>query len=51
MGDLNGHVGSRTVEGVIGNFGVGNINEEGEMLIDFCVRNNLSVMNTFFKHQ
>ena len=51
MGDLNGHVGSRTVEGVIGNFGVGNTNEEGEMLIDFCVRNNLSVMNTFFKHQ
>ncbi|XP_071492318.1 uncharacterized protein [Diadema antillarum] len=51
MGDLNGHVGSRPVEGVIGNFGVGTRNEEGEMLIDFCVRNNLSVMNTYFKHQ
>ena len=51
MGDLNGHVGSRPVEGVVGNFGVGMRNEEGEMLIDFCVRNNLSVMNTYFKHQ
>ncbi|XP_071493217.1 uncharacterized protein [Diadema antillarum] len=51
MGDLNGHVGSRPVEGVIGNFGVGTRNEDGEMLIDFCVRNNLSVMNTYFKHQ
>ena len=51
MGDLNGHVGSRIVEGVIGNFGVVNRNEEGEMLIDFCVRNNLAVMNTYFKHE
>ena len=51
MGDLIGHVGSKTVEGVIGNFEVGNRNEEVEMLINFCVKKTLSVMNTFFKHQ
>ncbi|KAI8494484.1 hypothetical protein Bbelb_277100 [Branchiostoma belcheri] len=46
MGDLNCHVGSVAVRGVIGKFGVGERNEEGEMLIDFCLRNNLAVMNT-----
>ena len=51
MGDLNGHIGSEKLLEVIGNFGVGEINEGGEMLIDFCVRNNLSIMNTFFRHQ
>ena len=51
IGDLNGHVGCDRVENVIGDFGVGERNEEGETLIDFCVRNSLSIMNTFFKHQ
>lgn len=51
IGDLNGHVGATKVENVIGDFGVGEKNDEGEALIDFCMRNNLAVMNTFFKHQ
>ena len=51
MGDLNGHVGSRPVEDVIGKFGIGKRNEGGEMLIDFCMRNKLSIMNTYFNHQ
>ena len=51
MGDLNGHVGSDKVENIVGDFGVGTRNTEGDALIDFCMRNNLSIMNTFFKHQ
>lgn len=51
IGDLNGHVGKQKVENVIGDFGVGERNDEGEALIDFCIRNSLAVMNTFFKHQ
>ena len=51
MSDLNGHVGSDKVENIVGDFGVGTRNAEGDALIDFCMRNNLSIMNTFFKHQ
>ena len=51
MSDLNGHVGSDKVENIVGDFGLGTRNAEGDALIDFCMRNNLSIMNTFFKHQ
>ena len=34
----------------VGNFGLGNRNERGQMLIDFCKRNNMLVTNTWFKH-
>jgi len=53
IGDLNGHVGNdrQGCETVIGGFGIGGRNEEGEKIIDFCIRNQLAVMNTFFMHQ
>ena len=53
VGDLNAHVGTnRTGLGnVIGAFGIGDKNNEGENLTDFCVRNRLAIMNTFYKHQ
>ena len=53
IGDMNGHVGRiRTgVENVIGAFGIGPKNREGERIIDFCVMNNLSIMNTFYRHK
>ena len=51
MGDLNGHLGTKVVEDVVGCFGIGERNPEGELLIDFCRRNNMSIMNTYFKHQ
>ena len=53
LGDFNGHVGTNRdgVENVIGAFSVGDKNEDGERLIDFCVRNNLTIMNTCFKHR
>ncbi|XP_076038003.1 uncharacterized protein LOC143023369 [Oratosquilla oratoria] len=54
IGDVNGHVGSDRggVENVIGAHGIGNRNREGERVIDFCtMNNNLSIMNTFYKHR
>ena len=53
MGDFNGHIGTdrEGIEGVIGAFSVGDKNDDGERLIDFCVRNNLTIMNTCFKHR
>ena len=51
MGDLNGHVGSEPVPGAVGHFGVGTRNPEGDNLVDFAIRNNLAIMNTYFKHR
>ena len=53
LGDFNARVGSerRGIENVIGPFGEETRNVEGENLIDFCMRNNLKIMNGFFKHQ
>src|SRR5215469_6130540 len=53
MGDFNSHIGVNRegVETVIGAFGVGERNAEGERLLDFAVENRLSVMNTFYKHK
>ena len=52
IGDFNGHIGSERdgVESVIGAFSVGNKNREGERILDFCILNDLAVMNTFYKH-
>ncbi|KAL4702682.1 hypothetical protein ACJJTC_018691 [Scirpophaga incertulas] len=35
---------------ILGKYGLGIRNERGEMLIDFCVSNNLTITNTCFKH-
>ena len=53
MGDMNGHVGKNRdgVEHVIGEFSIGEKNQEGERIIDYCVMNNMSIMNTYYKHQ
>ncbi|XP_033121126.1 craniofacial development protein 2-like [Anneissia japonica] len=51
MGDLNCHIGSEAIGNVLGKFGIGEKNEEGDMIIDFCLRNNLSIMNSYFAHQ
>src|SRR5678815_746450 len=36
---------------VIGIHGIGERNVDGEYLIDFAMRNNMAVMNAFFKHE
>ncbi|XP_076039291.1 uncharacterized protein LOC143024379 [Oratosquilla oratoria] len=48
MGDLNGHVGVDRdgYNNVVGAFGIGDRNREWERLLDFCVLNNLAIMNT-----
>lgn len=53
MGDMNAHVGRRREgeERVLGVHGIGDRNLEGEHLVDFAMRNNLSIMNTFFEHR
>ena len=50
IGDWNGHVGTDRlgVENIIGSFGVGERNAEGRRILDFCLTQNLAIMNTFF---
>ena len=52
MGDLNGHVGTTITgyEQAIGHQGIGESNAEGKRILDFCVRNNLAVMSTYYQH-
>ncbi|XP_071807999.1 craniofacial development protein 2-like [Asterias amurensis] len=49
-GDFNAKVGNQsTNQCVMGNCGLGDQNERGETLIDFCQENNLAILNTLFK--
>ena len=52
MGDVNGHVGvdRNGLNDVVGAFGIGDKNREGERLLDFCVMNNLAIIN-ILKHK
>ncbi|XP_037872901.1 LINE-1 retrotransposable element ORF2 protein [Bombyx mori] len=54
MGDLNAKIGNTLmddhVRGIVGKFGLGTRNERGQLLLDFCAENNVSVMNTQFQH-
>ena len=51
MGDLNWHVGTTRTgfERVIGHQGIEESNAEGKRILDFWVRNNLAVMNTYYQ--
>ena len=54
LGDFNARVGKRETESdvwrdVRGKHGVGSCNEAGEQLLELCVINNLSIMNTWFE--
>ena len=50
-GDLNGHVGREraVIERVHGGWGMGEMNEEGERIIDFALAFDLAICNTFFQ--
>ena len=50
MGDFNAKVGMEAMEDVVGKFGIGNRNERGDRLIEFCQINNLTISNKWFQH-
>jgi hypothetical protein len=53
LGDYNAKVGSLVTDewqGILGKFGLGNMNERGENLLQFCAINNLAISNTLFQH-
>ena len=51
LGDFNARVGSDHESWPIclGKFGVGNLNENGQRLLELCTQNNLCVTNTFYQ--
>ena len=52
VGDFNAKVGKRTNENekrAIGNFALGERNNNGEELVNFAIENELSIMNTLFQ--
>jgi len=51
-GYWNGHIRQERegFERNVGAFGIGEKNVEGERILDFTKINNLSVMNTYYKH-
>lgn len=51
VGDLNGKVGECVRDGITGAFGVPEMNENGERVVDFCAERELSVANTYFQHK
>ena len=53
LGDLNARVGTdtSTCHTVLGPHGVGQINENGQRLLDFCATNKLIISNTWLRHK
>ena len=53
MGDFNARVGSDVSPWgtVLGPHGFGDVNENGERLLDFCANNQLVLTNTWFQHK
>ena len=49
MGDWNAKIGVEKTAQITGKFGLGERNDRGDRLVDFCSQNNLQVINTFFK--
>ena len=49
IGDWNAKVGSQEIPGVTGKFGLGEQNEAGQRLIDFCQENALVIANSLFQ--
>uniref|UniRef100_A0A8D8SK11 Craniofacial development protein 2 n=1 Tax=Cacopsylla melanoneura TaxID=428564 RepID=A0A8D8SK11_9HEMI len=49
IGDFNAKVGSEAVDGCTGMFGLGDRNERGDRLVEFCQNEDFVIMNTTFK--
>ena len=53
LGDMNAKVGRDSYSNwtsLVGIYGVGDCNERGERLLQFCAINNLTIVNTLYKH-
>ena len=48
-GDMNAKVGECEASRATGKFGLGDRNEAGERLLEFCEANDMKIMNTYFK--
>ncbi len=48
---MNGRVGSNEVAGVVGQWDVDGVNENGEHLVDVCAERGLFLANIFFQHK
>ena len=49
MGDLNAVVGAESEEDVTGRYGLEKRTERGQMLVEFCKRNNMCITNTWYR--
>ena len=49
IGDWNAKVGSQETPGITGKFGLGEQNEAGQRLMEFCQENALVIANTLFQ--
>src|SRR6188768_1929770 len=51
MSDFNGKVGGNREEDIVGPFGLGSRNKNGQYVVDFCTRHKLHVTNTWFQQK
>lgn len=51
LGDLNARIGREVIPGIKQKYNEEITNENGELLIDFCARNELRINNTYFPHK
>ena len=50
MRDFNAKIGTIKTDNIIKPFGLDDRNERGEAIVDWCRRNNMVIMNTWFKN-
>jgi endonuclease/exonuclease/phosphatase family metal-dependent hydrolase len=50
-GDFNARIGNQPVGGCIGSGGEPTTNNNGRLLTDFCIFNNLKITHSFFRHK
>ena len=49
MGDMNAKIGKGSVDRYVGEFGLGERNDSGDRLLEFCIEKDLFVANTHFQ--